>query len=62
MRYAPEGMSGEHADAVNQRILDGVNDSGRAFLTHTKLNDRLTIRVAIGNLKTEREHIEELQL
>jgi aromatic-L-amino-acid decarboxylase len=60
MRYAPEGMSGENADAVNQKILDGVNASGRAFLTHTKLNDRLTIRVAIGNLKTEREHIEEL--
>ena len=60
LQYAPEGMSGEEADALNQRILDRVNSSGRAFLTHTKLNDRLTIRVAVGNLKTTRERIEEL--
>lgn len=60
LRYAPDGMSGEEADALNQRILDRVNSSGRAFLTHTKLNDRFTIRVAVGNLKTTRERIEEL--
>ena len=60
LRYAPAGMSGEDADALNQRILDSVNSSGRAFLTHTKLKDRFTIRVAVGNLKTTRDRIEEL--
>src|SRR3954471_452681 len=33
-------------DEVNQQILDAVNRSGRAYLTHTRLDERLTIRVA----------------
>jgi aromatic-L-amino-acid decarboxylase len=39
-------------DAVNQRILDGVNRSGRFFLTHTRLEGLLTVRVAIGSPQT----------
>jgi aromatic-L-amino-acid decarboxylase len=57
LRYAPEGLDDEAADALNQRILDHVNASGRAFLSHTKLDDRVVIRVAIGNLKTTEAHV-----
>jgi aromatic-L-amino-acid decarboxylase len=60
LRHAPEGVGGEEVDALNQRILDRVNATGRVFLTHTKLNGRLSLRVAIGNLKTSRDHVEEL--
>jgi aromatic-L-amino-acid decarboxylase len=56
-RYAPHGMSDEEADAANQRILDEVNAAGDVFLSHTKLNGRFTIRLAIGNIRTEWEHI-----
>jgi len=47
-------------DEVNQRILDAVNRSGRAYLTHTRLDGRLTIRVAIGNPHTALADIREL--
>jgi aromatic-L-amino-acid decarboxylase len=57
-RYAPSGLSDEEADAANQRILDEVNAAGDVFLSHTKLNGRFTIRLAIGNIRTEWEHIE----
>jgi aromatic-L-amino-acid decarboxylase len=60
LRYAPEGMPAEDLDAMNQRILDRVNSTGRAFLTHTKLDGRFTIRVTVGNLKTTRERVEEV--
>jgi len=56
-RYAPAGLDGEAADAVNQRILDAVNASGEAFLTPTRLRGRLVIRLAIGNLKTTEAHV-----
>lgn len=46
-------------DAVNRRILDRVNASGRMFLTHTRLHDRLTLRLCIGGLTTLREHVVE---
>jgi len=56
-RYAPASMSPKDADAMNQRILDRVNASGRAYLSHTRLNGRIVLRLAIGNLRTERRHV-----
>lgn len=47
-------------DAATQRILDEVNHSGRAFLTHTRLDGRLALRVSIGQAQTERRHVEAL--
>lgn len=44
-------------NATNRRILDVVNHSGEAFLTHTELNGRVVLRLAIGNLKTTELHV-----
>lgn len=46
-------------EAVTQAVLDRVNASGRMFLTHTRLHDRLTLRLCVGGLTTEREHVAE---
>ena len=43
----------------HQAILDRENASGRVFLSHTKLNGRFTLRLAIGNLRTARQHVAE---
>ncbi len=51
------GASGEACDALNQRILDRVNNSGEAFLTSTRLHGRLVLRLAIGNVKTTEAHV-----
>jgi aromatic-L-amino-acid decarboxylase len=56
-RYAPAGATPEEADALNQRILDRVNASGAAFLTHTRLRGRMVLRLAIGNVKTTEVHV-----
>ncbi len=45
-------------DGVNQRILDRVNESGRMYLTHTRLDDRLTLRLCVGQTRTELSHVE----
>jgi aromatic-L-amino-acid decarboxylase len=45
-------------DAVNQRILDALNASGRLLLTHTRLDGKLTLRLSIGQTNTERRHVE----
>lgn len=39
-------------DAYNARIVDCVNAGGEAFLSTTKLDGRLAIRLAIGNERT----------
>jgi aromatic-L-amino-acid decarboxylase len=45
-------------DAVNQRLMDHVNGSGALYLTHTRLNDRMALRLCIGQTHTERPHVE----
>ena len=45
-------------DEVNQRILDRINASGQAFLSHTRLDGRLTIRMLIGQTHTHRSHVQ----
>jgi aromatic-L-amino-acid/L-tryptophan decarboxylase len=51
------GDDRDDADAANAELLRRVNDSGEAYLTHTKVNDRFTLRMAIGAPATRREHV-----
>lgn len=48
-------------DEATQRVLDSVNDSGNAFLTHTRVHGRLALRVSIGATWTESRHVEQLK-
>ena len=50
----------EEADALNEAIMHGVNASGRALLSHTRLNDKLTLRLSIGNIRTTEKHVREV--
>lgn len=44
-------------DRLNERLMEEVNRKGKVFLSHTKLNGKLTLRLAIGNIRTTRDHI-----
>jgi aromatic-L-amino-acid/L-tryptophan decarboxylase len=65
-RYRPASLAGReddpdvHArlDDLNTRLMDAVNRSGDVFVSHTRLADRFTIRMAIGSLRTEPRHVE----
>ena len=45
-------------DGANQRILDRLNASGELFLTHTRLDDALTLRLCVGQTHTEARHVQ----
>jgi aromatic-L-amino-acid decarboxylase len=59
-RYRPERLAADEIalDAANAAIMDAVNRSGEVFLSHTRLAGRFTIRLAVGNLRTEARHVE----
>ena len=57
-RYAPSGVTEADRDVLNAAILERVNASGTAYLSHTKLHGRFVLRLAIGNLRTEPRHVE----
>jgi aromatic-L-amino-acid/L-tryptophan decarboxylase len=58
-RAKPRGVERAEADleTLNQALLDAMNATGEVFLSHTKLDGRFVLRLAVGNLKTEERHV-----
>ena len=46
-------------DEINQKLLERLNRSGKLYLSHTKLNDRFTLRLSVGQTHTEAQHVEQ---
>jgi aromatic-L-amino-acid decarboxylase len=44
-------------DAANQELMDRVNASGKIFISHTRLNNRVVLRFTVGNLRSTEEHV-----
>ncbi len=50
----------EDLNALNENLMNAVNESGEAYVSHTKLNDKFTLRVSVGSIRAEERHIEKL--
>ena len=59
-RAKPEDLPVEKLDALNEAIMHRVNASGRALLSHTRLNDKLTLRLSVGNIRTTEQHVRQV--
>ncbi|MGI8837845.1 MAG: pyridoxal phosphate-dependent decarboxylase family protein [Pyrinomonadaceae bacterium] len=47
-------------DVLNEAIMHGVNATGKALLSHTKLDDKITLRLSIGNIRTSESHVRQV--
>lgn len=57
-RFHPQGLSDEaELNRLNEALLEAVNATGEMYISHTKLNGRYTLRLAIGNLRTTEAHV-----
>ena len=65
-RHVPPSMRADDAggpsragriDDHNAALMDAVNRTGEVFLSHTRLNGAFTIRLSVGNLRTEDRHV-----
>ena len=45
------------SDEENATLLERVNASGEVFLSHTKLDGRFVLRLAIGNARTTEDDV-----
>ncbi len=57
-RAVPKNVPANKLNELNTRLLEAVNATGEVFMSHTVLNDRYILRLAIGNIRTEEKHIE----
>ncbi len=44
-------------DAFNERMMNEINASGAAYLSHTKLNGVFAIRLSVGSIHVEERHL-----
>ena len=56
-RIVPDAMGNwpateEELDSIHRQVVDSIHKTGEAYLTHTKLNGRIAIRLAVGNVLT----------
>jgi aromatic-L-amino-acid/L-tryptophan decarboxylase len=45
------------ADEANQKLMARLNSSGELYLTHTRLEDKFTLRMCIGQTNTTERHV-----
>jgi aromatic-L-amino-acid decarboxylase len=44
-------------DALNEKIMNDINASGEAYLSHTKLDGKFTLRLSVGSIRVEEKHL-----
>ena len=59
-RARPESGENDQADALNESIMNSINASGEAYLSHTKLNGKVALRLSVGSIRVEERHIEKI--
>jgi aromatic-L-amino-acid decarboxylase len=56
-RYEPAGIPEAEVDALNLAIVEAVNAGGEIFVSSTRLDGRVALRLAIGNERTTRDDV-----
>ena len=57
-RACPAGV--DDLNALNERIMNEINTSGDAYLSHTKLNGKFTLRLSVGSIRVEERHLQKV--
>ena len=60
VRHEPRGLDGEALDRHTLSWAERVNASGEAYVTPAVLDGRWMVRLSVGSLTTEREHVAAL--
>lgn len=47
----------ENLDVLNESLMNAVNATGEAYLSHTKLNGNFTLRLSVGSIRVEERHM-----
>ena len=60
-RPSQDGETGDERAArlaaLNERLMHAANSTGSIFISHTRLHDKFTLRLAVGNIRTTEPHV-----
>lgn len=54
----PSGIN--DLNELNERIMNEINSSGEAYLSHTKLNGKFALRLSVGSIRVEERHLQKV--
>lgn len=57
-RACPSGV--DDLNALNERLMNEINSSGEAYLSHTRLNGKFTLRLSVGSIRVEEQHLRKV--
>lgn len=57
-RAAPRNV--EDLDALNEHLMTEINASGEAYLSHTRLDGKFTLRLSVGSIRVEERHLQKV--
>ncbi len=57
-RACPTGI--DDLNGLNERIMNEINASGDAYLSHTKLDGKFTLRLSVGSIRVEESHLKKV--
>ncbi len=49
----------KYLDNVSEKVMNTVNKTGEIYISHTKVEDRIVLRLSIGNIKTQEKHVKK---
>jgi len=59
-RYHPDDINEDQLNDLNQKLEKMINDTGKAYITHTKIDGKYTLRACIGQTNVQKRHVENL--
>jgi aromatic-L-amino-acid decarboxylase len=57
-RACPKNV--DDLDAFNENLMNEINSSGEAYLSHTKLDGKFTLRLSVGSIRVEERHLRKV--
>ncbi len=57
-RYHPRNVPANQLEALNMQLIQTLNDSGKLYLTQTKVRGAVTLRLVTGQTYVEQRHVE----
>ena len=56
-RANPKNLNEKSLDSLNEKLMNKVNETGKLFITHTKLNNKFVIRLVVSGIRTKESHV-----
>jgi len=48
-----------YGEWLNEQLLQKINETGKLFLSHTKINGKFVLRLSVSGIRTEERHVKD---